>query len=73
MLAECNNTESKNYHIYMNDLKLFLEKLNIKRFNFFPFLPIPSYSLWDNKAFELVNFTRINVTQLKNQWKINNG
>ena len=57
----------------MNDLKLFLEKLNIKRFDFFPFLPIPSYSVWDNKAFELVNFTRINVTQLKNQWKINNG
>ena len=73
MLAECNNAESKNYHIYMNDLKLFLEKLNIKRFNSFPFLRIPSYLTWDNKTFELVNFTRINVTQLKNQWKINNG
>ena len=73
VLAECNNTESKNYHIYMNDLKLFLEKLNIKRFNFFPLLRVPSYLVWDNKKFELVNFTRINVPQLKNQWKINNG
>ena len=57
----------------MNDLKLFLEKLNIKRFNFFPLLRIPSYLVWDNKTFELVNFTRINVPQLKNQWKVNNG
>jgi hypothetical protein len=73
VLAECNNTELKNYHIYMNDLKLFLEKLNIKRFNFFPLLRIPSYLVWDNKTFELVNFTRINVPQLKNQWKVNNG
>lgn len=57
----------------MNDLKLFLEKLNIKRFNLFPLLRIPSYLVWDNKTFELVNFTRINVPQLKNQWKVNNG
>lgn len=68
--AECNKTVSEKYSAYMRDLKLFFNQLNIKQFDNFYILKIPSNLGLENTEFRILNFNNFNIIPLNIEWSI---
>lgn len=68
--AECNNALSEKYSAYMRDLKLFLNQINIKKFDTFPMLKISSNLELENTEFKIVNFNSGKIVPLTIKWSI---
>ena len=68
--TECNNALSEKYSAYMRDLKLFLNQINIRKFDTFHMLKISSNLELENTEFKIVNFNSGKIVPLTIKWSI---